>query len=377
MGKTVIAIVVIIVVAVGAFSLTGTQIPFQAGTGGTTTTGQLGTTPPMASQVGQTYNGQLTVNNDALDSNDPQISYSGATVYDIICYERIGDNVRNWEVLDSGDDSATETMSIPVRKTTSTDKGITEMWCGITRETAGADVYVDKDGIIRASSDRIDTAIYDDANLDNTPEWLFRVNLLDIAPSLDPQNIPVLNMRLKFMEEATTANLDSTTASIISIGTGSVDNRIKWNVDFDTSSAQNDAGAKALSQIQIRTNTTNDDLFDISKSFIEVPNGANTQKINLGQMDETQQASTDLFKFKYNQGTGQRDVASANLIVVPKGGDPEVDVPVVMATRFTAITDAICVELEFQYVDAFNVFSTTSDDVELVADTTNGDECTL
>jgi hypothetical protein len=376
MGKTVIAIVAIIVIGVGALSLTGTEIPFRAGTGGTTPVGQLGTTPPVQSAVGQTYNGELTVNNDGRDSNDPAVTYTGATVYDIICYERIGDDVRNWEVLDGGDDSATETMSIPVRKTTSTDKGITEMWCGVTRETAGADVYIDKDGTERAN-DRIATAIYDDADLDNTPEWLYQVNLLDIAPSNDPQNIPVLTLRLKFMEEATTANLDSTTASIISIGTGSVDNRIKWNVDFDTSSAQNDAGAKALSQIQIRTNTTSDDLFDINKSFIEVPMGASTQKIKLAQMEETPQASQDLFKFKYNQGTGQRDVASANLIVVPKGGDPEVDVPVVMATRFTAITDAICIELEFQYVDAFNVFSSTSDDVELVADTTNGDECTI
>ena len=377
MGKAVIAIVVIIVIAVGAFSLSGTSIPFRAGTGGTTTITQITQTPTMASATGQTYNGQLTVTNDAIDSNDPTITYTGVSDFDVICYERIGDDVRNWEVLDTGDDSAIEQMTIPVRKTTTTDKGITEMWCGIARESGGTAVYVDKDGITRAN-DRVDTCIYDDANLDQTPEWICRVNLLDVAPNADPNNIPTLNLRLKFMEEASTANLDPTTASIVNIGTGTnANNRIKFNVDFDTSSPQNDAGAKALSQIQIRTNTTSDDLYDINNSFIEVPNGKSIQKLKLSQMDEIPQTSQIIYKYKYNQATGQRDVASANLIVVPKGGDPEVDLPTIVTTRFTSISDSICLELELQYVDAFNVFSTTTDDAELVADSSNPDECTL
>lgn len=373
MGKAVVVVLFIAVIAIGAFVLSGADIPLRGGV--VTPPAELQTTPTITG--GQNFDGTLLTTFDGRDSNDPAITYSGITVYDTICYERIGDNVRDWEVLDGGDDSTSnEAQSIMIRKTTQADIGITEMWCGIVVESGG-NVLVDKDATIRANS-RIDTAIYEDPNLDQTAEWVYRVNLLDISPT-DPNTTPSLELRLKFMEQASTANLDQSVTDLINIGTGTVDNRIKNNVDFVTTSTQNDSGAKALSQIQISVNATNgdDSLYDINNSMIEVPMGDSIQRIKLSQMDESPLTSVIIYKWKYDQATGQRDVASANFIVVIKNGDPEVDFPIIFQTRFATATDALCIELELEYVDSFNVFSNTSNDVELVAGTVNASPCTL
>ena len=325
---------------------------------------------------GQNYNGQLTIDFMARDSNDPAITYDGTTDYDVICFERITENVRNWEVLGSGDDATVdETTSISVRKTTSIDAGVTEMWCEISPESGGATVYFDVEGTLRDS--RVDACIYEDPSLDQTNDFVCRINLLDISVT-DPNTIPNLDVRIKFMENAVTANLN-TASSILDIGTGNQENRIKWFMDFVTTATQNDAGAKALSQIQISVNATDGDdtLFDVGSSMIEVPMGDQIQRIKFTQMDTIPLNSKIQYKWDYDQVTGQRDVASANHIVVEKGADNEVDVPVIFETRFGQITDALCVELDFEYVDAFNVFSNTSDDIELVADSSNNDECTL
>jgi len=339
------------------------------GTGGTTPIGSLTDTAPVVSQTGQIYNGDLNVSTEARDSNDPATTYDGSTDYDIICYERIGDDVRNWEVLDSGDDSVTESMIIPIRKSIGSDAGIVEAWCELSTESGGTATIIDKDGTIQANA-RIDTAVYEDPNLDQTPTWVFRVNLLDIS-SNDPNTTPSLNLRLKLMESATSADFDQTTASIANSGTGNHENRVKNNIDFVTTSSSNDSGAIALSQIIVKLNDTDDVLWDENASYLEVPNGASMQRIKLSQMDRIDLTSTTSYKYKYGN-----DIATANLIVVEKSGDPEVDVPLVLFTNFSAGDQALCTEVEFKYVDSFNAFSTTSNDVE-IAEGLVGDECTL
>jgi len=374
MGKGVIVVLLIAVVAVGAFALSGQDIPLRGGTGGTAPIADVTDMPVTVG--GQNYNGQLTIDFMARDSNDPAITYDGTTDFDVICFERIGDNVRDWEVLGSGDDATfDETTAVSVRKTTSIDSGVTEMWCEISRETGGASVYFDVAGTLKDS--RVDSCIYEDPSLDQTNDYVCRVNLLDISVT-NPNTIPNIDVRIKFMEDATTANLN-TADSILDIGTGNQENRIKWFMDFVTTATQNDSGAKALSQIQISVNATDGDdtLYDVGSSMIEVPNGDQIQRIKFTQMDTIPLGSKTQYKWDYDQATGQRDVASANHIVVEKGADNEVDVPVIFETRFGTITDALCVELDLEYVDAFNVFSNTSDDVELVADSSNANECTL
>lgn len=377
MGKAVAIIAVLVVVGAVAFIASGGDIPVRSSTGGQAVIGDVTTTPITTVVGGQNFDGLLTVTWDARDSNDPAMTYDGTTDFDVICYERITDNVRNWEVLGSGDDSTTdEITTINVRGSSALEQGVVEMWCEITAEVGGQATLFDMQGTIDANG-RIDTCIYEDPNLDQTPDFVCRVSLLDISPS-DPNNLPTMELRLKLMEQATTANLGQA-SSIIDIGTGSVENRIKWSIDFVTTSSQNDAGAIALSQIVIAVNATNGDdtLFDVGGSQIEIPNGANIQRLKFTQLDDVPLTSEIQFKWNYDQTTGQRDVASANLIVVEKGGDPEVDIPVLFETRFSNINDALCVELDLEYVDSFNVFSNTSDAVELVADNTNADECTF
>lgn len=366
LGKGILLLAVVVVGGILVFGSGG----FPTGTtGGTTPIGSLTDTTPVTSTTGQIFNGDLEVTNTGGDSNDPAITYDGSTDYNIICYERIGNDVRNWEVLDSGDDTLTEAMTIPVRKTTGTDAGITEMWCELSAEAGGQSVIIDKDGTIKANP-RIDTAVYEDPDLDQTPTWVFRVNLLDIA-NADPNNVPTLNLRLKFMENAVSADFDQTTLSVANAGTGNHENRIKNNIDFVTTSTSNDSGAIGLSQIQVKLNSTEDTTWDENASYMEVPNGASVQRIKLSAMDRIDLTSSTTYKFKY--GT---DIASANLIVVPKSGDPEVDVPLILFTNFNLADQALCTEVEFKYVDSFNTFTTTSVDVE-VAEGAIGDECTL
>lgn len=365
LGKGIIGLAVIGVIAFVAF---GGELPSQ-GNGGTTVIGSVADTPVVTSTTGQTYNGNLEVSTTAIDSNDPATSYNGADDYDIICYERIGSDVRDWEVLDAGADSDGTAMDIPVRKTIGSDAGITEMWCEVSVESGGQMTFVDKDAIIQANA-RIDTAVYEDPDLDQTPTWVFRVNLLDVSPA-DPNQTPTLKLRLKMMEQATSADFDQTTASVANASTGNHENRIKNNIDFVTTSSSNDSGAIALSQVIITLNTTDDTIYDANSSYIEVPNGASTQRIKLSQMEDNELTSTTTFKFKYGN-----DVANANLIVVEKSDDPEIDVPLVLFTNFSVADQAICTETEFKYVDSFNAFSTTSNDVE-VAEGAIGDECVL
>jgi hypothetical protein len=362
-GKAIIAIVVVGVIAFVAY---GGEFP-SSGTGGTTVIGSVADTPVMTAVNGQSYNGDLLTTTNNIDSNDPATTYDGASDYSIICYERVGSDVRDWEVLDTGAIATGTEMSIPIRKTTSTDDGITEMWCEVSPSIGGQALYIDKDAVIQANS-RIDTAVYEDPNLDQTPTWVFRVNLLDISPA-DPNQTPTLQLRLKSMEEAVSADLDPSTTSVSNAGTGNHENRIKNNIDFVTTSSGNDSGAKALSQIVIRLNTTDDTIFDANSSYIEVPNGASVQRIKLSQMDENELTSTTTFKFKYGN-----DVANANLIVVEKSADPEIATPLILFTNFSTTDQAICTQTEFKYVDSFNSFSTTSVDVE-VAEGAIGDEC--
>ena len=375
MGKAVAIVAVLIVVGAVAFIASGSDIPIRSQSGGTAQTGDLTDTQTITQVGGQNFDGLLTITWDARDSNDPALTYDGADDYDVICYERIGDNVRDWEVLGSGDDDTPETTGINVRASSTQDDGITEAWCEFTQEVGGAITYFDMAGTVSANGDRIDTCIYDDPNLDQTPSFVCRVNLLDISPT-DPNNLPTMDLRLKFMEQATTAELGEAD-SILDIGTGNVDNRLKWSINFVTTSSQNDAGAIALSQFVIAVNATegDDTLYDVGGSQIEVPNGETLQRLKFTQLDDIPLTSSIQYKWNYDQTTGQRDVASANLIVVEKGGDPEVDIPVLIETRFGALTDSLCVNLELEYVDSFNVFSNTDDSLELVADTTNADEC--
>lgn len=377
MGKAVAVIALLVVVGAVAFIASGGDIPVRSTTGGQAVIGDITDTPITTVVGGQNFDGLLTITWDARDSNDPAMTYDGTTDYDVICYERIGDNVRDWEVLGSGDDATTdETTTMSVRGTSTQDEGVIETWCEITPEVGGTAVLFDMQGTVDANG-RIDTCIYDDPNLDQTPDFVCRVSLLDISPS-DPNNLPTMELRIKLMEQATTANL-GTADSILDIGTGNVENRIKWAIDFVTTSSQNDAGAIALSQFIISVNATDGDdtLYDIGGSQIELPLGANVQRLKFTQLDDVPLTSKIQYKWDYDQTTGQRDVASANLIVVEKGGDPEVRLPVLFETRFGSINDALCIELDLEYVDSFNVFSNTADSVELVADTTNTDECTL
>jgi len=216
-GIAVVIVVVLVVGVAGVFVLSDQGIldlDFQLGqiTGGIGTIGQLEETPTTLGI--QNFDGNLAVKFIGEDEGARNIQanfdfVTSSDAYDTTCYERVGgtDDVRLWEVLDVGvpvpvitnPQVSNDEMTIKIRRTTTTDNGITEMWCEIIPEvtTFASPVYVNVDRTIE-SNPRIDTAIFADPNLDQKNDWVFRVNLLDISAT-DPNVSPSLDIRLKFI----------------------------------------------------------------------------------------------------------------------------------------------------------------------------------
>jgi len=407
-GIAVVIVVVIVIGAVGAFVLSDQGIldlDFQLGqfTGGLieSMVGEIEETPVLLGT--QNFDGNLAVSFDAESvlATVFQKILSGAN-FDPICYERIGDSLFEWEVLDVGDSTFNENMSIKIRKATASDEGLTEMWCQITR-TGGDTFLIDIDGIIRANP-RIDTCIFEDPDFDMRKQWVCRINLLDISTT-DPNVAPSLTIRLKFFKEAFTSTLGCSTCPVF-INQESFhqdpSNVLNNNLNFDSDYlvGQGEAGhfagfVKALSQIEITVQgscsdfspcnafdgTELEEKYDINDSFIEVPLGNGVQKIKFSDMDSVLFENKIIYRWMYDQATGQQDVAGANIIILGVQEERIIDFPVVLQTTMTpddtGTGKALCVRLELEYVDSAGRFTTTDNTIELVAQSSNQNQCII
>jgi len=389
-GKGIVIVVFVVAIGIGAFVLTGQEFPdFQLGTlieGG----GFIGTmiadieeTPPLLGV--QNFGGNLNLSWDGRDTLDRSVLYD-QQFFGIECFERIGDDLNDWEFLSAGGNAVFEATVINIRKTSEFDSGLTEIWCQITSQQQFP-TLIDIDGTIKANQ-RLDLCIFEIQPLSDIfrfePSWNCRINLLDISET-DSKITPSLKINLKLIAQANNVLLDQTTTVPINIGTGDKVNRIKYNANFGT-----DETAKALSQVKISVQPDCGDgasacpkisveelekSFSLTKSFIEVPVGDRIQTIRLIDMERNELSSKITYKWKYDEITGFRDVASANFIVVAKTEDPLVDFPLIFVTKFTSNDisneNTLCIELELEFVNDFNEFETTEQDVELVASTVN------
>jgi len=408
-GIAVIILVVIVVGAVGAFVLSDQgllDLDFQLGqfTGGfiETMVGDIEETPVLLGT--QNYDGNLGVTflAESVLTTQFQTTLSGVFQYETVCYERIGDTFFDWEILDfGGNANFDEQQTIKIRKSTANDVGLTEMWCSVDR--TGGDTYlVDVDGIIKANT-RIDTCIFEDPDFDNTDGWICRVNLLDVSAT-DPKIPPTINIRLKFWKEAFTSNLGcSGCPAFINQESNhdnfrSIDNILKFDSDYLVGQGESGISSgfvKALTQVQITTQGacasigcgagdpfTGDQLeenYDINDSFIEVPFGNGIQTIKLSDMESLLFEDKIVYKWMYDKATGRRDVAGANVIILDVQEDRIIDFPVVIQTTFDAGSQEqnLCVQLELEYVDSFGTFTTTENTIEIVAQSSNTQNCII
>lgn len=373
MKKTGQAILAIAVLVVGGLLITQTdifsgnnQLSLGGSSGGSGTT-----TPDSVSEVTklsgvQDYQGNLNVSVQTFDAEDPSLTYGDDTEVDTICYERNGDDPTNWRKLDSASEAELGDMDIPVVKGTSaSDTGLTEMWCEINLESSQA-FYVAKDDIVQRNA-KVDKCIWDDANLDNTDTYICRVNLLDIKPTTDNEATMTLTWYLWDEETDDTLMNISAGTSVASAGQGKVENRVKYDFDFN-----NDADTKSMIEVRLRLNSTDDSQWFENDSYIDIPTASGTERVKLAQMDRTDLASTTVYKWSY--GT---DYSQGNMIIVPKSGDTEFDIPLILYTNFDASDEALCTELGVRWVDGVGaIASYDADDIE-VAEGLVGDECSI
>jgi len=410
-GIAVIIVLVIVVGVVGAFVLSDQGIldlnlDFQLGqfTGGfiETMVGQIEETPVLLGT--QNFDGDLNVTFFAESVLETQFqkTLSGIFQYDTICYERIGDDILEWEILGvGGNANVNEQQTIKIRKTTENDAGLTEMWCRITSQTGANFFLVDIDGIIKANT-RIDTCIFEDPDFNNVDDWVCRVNLLDVSMS-NPKIPPILDVRLKFFRESPVSPVPdlvcTTCPTFINQESNhdnfpSIDNFLKFDSDFvpAVGVSLTRGHAKALSQIQITTQGacmdqgctafTGSELeenYDINNSFIEVPFGDGTQKIKLSDMSSAIFDTKIIYKWMYDDATGRRDVAGANVIILEAQEDPIIDFPVIMQTTFArgSQNQGLCVQLELEYVNGDGTTNTTEETIEIVAQSSNDVQCVI
>jgi hypothetical protein len=219
--------------------------------------------------------------------------------------------------------------------------------------------YVDKDALL-SDNQRVSSAIWDDANSDNVEGWIYNVNLIGISPA-DPNSTPTATLFYKLIDEGSITTSDP--ASSASVGQGSVKNTLKFK---NTLSADGDG--EAISQIQLRLNSTDDTQWFENLSHFEIDG---IGKISLSEMDRSDLASTTVYK--YNLGS---DYSTANMVFVDKNDDTETNAHVVIQSNFDASNEGLCVELQVRTVDAQGAFTSVSADSE-IAEGAIGDECTL
>lgn len=308
----------------------------------------------------QVFGGTFTLTTVATDLSDPAVSYGGDTEFDTICYKDNGSaDPLQWTPLATGTSANPEVLTIPVTRGTEAEGGLTEMWCDIDIGTS-QDYYVDKASLI-SDNVRVTKAIWVDANDDNVDGWAYNYNLIGIS-NADPNTAPSDTVFYRLIDEGS-LDVDSP-ASLLSVGQGSVENRIKWSMDMD-----NAGDGEALNQIQIRFNSTDDTQWFENLSHITVPG---LGQIKLSEFDRSDLASTTVYK--YTLGS---DYSTGNMLFTGKTGDTENDTPVVIQSNFDASAEALCIELQIRTVDAQGAFTTNADDVEIVENGTNTEECSL
>ena len=362
MGKNTMrnGIIIVAVIAVGYFVFTSD--------GGSTLLDQSGGGVPIIGtfdsktipQDGQNYNGDLTMKTIAVDKSDPSLSYGGDTEFTTICYKDNGSSdVADWTNIASGSSANPEVLTIPVQSGSASSGGLVDMWCEVSI-ASGQDFYFDKDAVIKDNT-RVDTAIFDDPNNDNNDAWIYHIDLTGVSVP-DPNTTPTMTIFYDLLDEGS-LTVDSPT-SLLSVGTGSVENRIKWSVDMSSK-----GDSESINRIQIRVNSTDDSTWSVNQSYVDIPN---IGTVKLSEFIESVIGDNTVYRYTFGS-----DYATGNMISIDKNGDVEVDIPVTFQTNL-ASAGALCVELDVRTVDAFGVFtSSNEDDVELVEASTNADECSI
>jgi len=292
---TVIGIIAIVAIAgfilndAGYFdrdeSITPTTTP-------TTPTTPTTTTPRTDVQV---LTGDFNIKVQVIDTNDQTIPRVDGTNINILYYQ-LKDNDWLWK----GTSSATVTN----QATFGLDETLMDVHA-MLEIPEGQDFLVD---LIKTNNQysRIGTAIWADPDDDGIIDPVIPIDILGIQPvGNDP---PTLNWTVYLhSDDGTNITLTSPPdADTDNLGLGRADCAIDWELEFSTN-----ASAFLVKSVEVIVNGTNDDIYSLTNSYVDVNYASGSERITLNRMNP----NTDNFnnEIEYKKTFGDGEVEDAKL----------------------------------------------------------------
>lgn len=308
----------------------------------------------------QTYSGDLSIDNTLNNELNATDTLADVTNVEIKFYEKIdGDYFKRAT-------SASNTATVQV------DETISKMYMGIdipASQTGGKDYYVCVACIVEQNK-RVSTPFWLDLNNDGLGEWIFPVDVTDVAGTQRETQTPSFTLNLGFwsMIAANGAASDMTvlgTADTLSVGTtANTEKTLRFGFDFEAA-----GHAVGIRQILLSVNSTDSDRYS-ENSYLAIPWEGGTKKIKLSEFQD-KDVGASAINYTYTFGSGELN--DAWFITVPKTGDVRVDLPFYATVSFT---NDECTEwlLNLKYLNGRQATSQLKDVITLYEDSTR--DCT-
>jgi len=289
----------------------------------------------------QDYTGALTVTDAVYNANDNSATLTDATNVLVTYYYKT--STGGYSPFTS---SVSNTASVRV------DPGVKTLYVGVSIPS-GQNYFVAVNNILQKNP-RLSAPTFIDPNNGGTKIWMFPFDVTGMGQYNRSTQTPSIELFIDAYA-STTPTLNSP-ADQSSIGDGSKLNRIKWELDAAAATA-----AYPVSRIDVTFNDTDFTKWNPSLSYIEIPNGANVQRIYLSDMVPQQLSSTYQYEYLYST-----DLSKTNFISIPKQGDTATLTPVVVYSNFQGAGQGLQVTLKVTYMTAGQAFASTSDTVKLL-----------
>ena len=342
-------LIVLAVVAIGGLYYFMPGI-FQGGQ--TASIGQQPTTPftPSVQVPGTTYQGNFDMNYVVSNAGNAS-SLTDATQVKINYYKQNADGTYNFL-----GQSASNTKRIGV------DPSINTVWAEVVHQTSQPyftnwQKTVADNGGCTAGKGKVCNPSFLDLDKNNINSYVFPIDITPFKANADPALLPAINWQL--LLDADQQALFNSPADQTSIGTGSIQNTIEWQLNFD-----HQPGTERVTAFQIRINDTDDTKWNTLKSYLLI----NNQQFTLADMSSYKDTSNTRTVYEKKFGT---DVNTSFIVGVDAVGVKNVKAPFIWYTNL-ASGDDMCIEIEATKVSALGAYTETTDDVEMTNDANTG-----
>lgn len=301
-------------------------------------------TPVDDSGVTNAYEGPITVQFPASDSEDPSTAYGEDTELNIVLYRLNADGTYNRLTAPTSAEVGVATVtSSPDLKTVYAEYSV----------ASSQAYYIDDSSIANLNSRSAGASQWLDLNNDGRPTYVFPIDITGFPAN--PATTPQFDFTVELIDEGS-LTVDSP-ADVDVTDTGKQRCNIKWSADMD-----NDGDGEVVTRIRMTFNSTDTSDWYPLDTNISFPTGSDPnsakQKIFLSEFTPTELAST----YRYDFMIGNGDVKEGQLLVSPLNGETNFEIPVELWVNMDSLT-ALQNTLEIQTVDSAGTHTTSSDAV--------------